>query len=136
MDRRLREEVWQRARFRCEYCQFPAQFTRVPFQVDHIVAQKHRGETTLENLALSCFFCNTYKGPNIAGIDPVTGAQTRLFHPRTDHWAEQFRWNGSVLEGLTEVGRTTVEVLRMNHPDALAVRRSLMEEGLFDSVTP
>src|SRR5439155_7190530 len=44
---------------RCEYCRFPARLTRVPFQIDHIIAEKHGGRTTFENLALSWFFCNT-----------------------------------------------------------------------------
>jgi len=83
----------------------------------------------LDNLALSCFFCNTFKGPNLAGVDPDTGEVTKLFHPRRDRWPDHFRWNGPVLEGRTAVGRTTIEVLRINRADAIAVRRSLMEEG-------
>ena len=35
-------------------------------------------------------------------------------------------WNGGRV-----VGRTTIVVLAMNHPDAVAVRQSLIEEGLF-----
>jgi hypothetical protein len=131
MDRRLRERVWQRAQDCCEYCQFPAGFTPVPFQIDHVLAEKHGGRSELENLALACFFCNTYKGPNIAGIDPVEASLTRLFNPRTDRWEEHFRQAGAQLEGLTPVGRTTIAVLRMNHPDALAVRQSLIAEGLI-----
>lgn len=129
MDARLEAQVWRRARHRCEYCGFPAHFTRVPFQMDHIIAEKHRGATALDNLALSCFFCNTFKGPNLAGVDPDTGEVTRLYHPRRDRWPDHFRWNGPVLEARTAVGRTTIEVLRINRPDAIAVRRSLMEEG-------
>ena len=131
MDRRLRQEVWRRAAHRCEYCRFPAAFTRVPFQIDHIVPEKHRGATVEANLALSCFYCNTYKGPNLAGLDPVTARLTRLFHPRTDRWEEHFRRNGPRLDGLTDVGRATLEVLRMNHPDALAVREALWREGIL-----
>ena len=131
MDARLAAQVWRRARNRCEYCGFPAEFTRVPFQIDHIIAEKHRGKTVLENLALSCFFCNTFKGPNLAGVDPKTRKIIRLFHPRRDRWQDHFRWDGAVLEGRTGVGRTTIEVLRINHEDAVAVRESLLEEGLL-----
>ena len=63
MEAHLEAQVWRRARNRCEYCGFPAELTRVPFQIDHIIAEKHKGRTTLDNLALSCFFCNTFKGP-------------------------------------------------------------------------
>jgi hypothetical protein len=131
MERELQEQVWLRAGHRCEYCNFPAQLTRVPFQIDHIIAEKHGGQSTKDNLALSCLFCNTYKGPNIAGIDPDTGALTRLFHPRKDLWVEHFRWNGPVLEALTDVGRTTIAVLKINRSESIAVRQSLMEEGVF-----
>jgi hypothetical protein len=130
VDARLEAQVWRRARNRCEYCRFPAESTRVPFQIDHIIAEKHRGKTTLDNLALSCFFCNTFKGPNLAGVDPKTGELTRLFHPRHDLWQDHFRWSGAFLHARTAIGRTTIEVLRINSTDAVAVRQSLLEEGL------
>jgi hypothetical protein len=129
MNARLEARVWRRARERCEYCQFPARLTRVPFQIDHIIAEKHGGLTTFENLALSCFFCNTYKGPNLAGFDSKTQEVIRLFHPRRDHWEDHFRWNGAILVGLTAIGRATINVLRINHNDAVAVRKSLLEEN-------
>ncbi len=40
----------------------------------HIVASQHLGATTVDNLALSCPFCNRHKGPNLVGIDPASGA--------------------------------------------------------------
>ena len=109
MDSRLEAAVRLRAQGRCEYCQFPEPFTRVPFQIDHITPKKHEGATTLENLALSCFFCNTYKGPNLSGLDPRTGELTRLFHPRRDRWQEHFQWDGPLLVGLSSVGRVTIQ---------------------------
>ena len=131
MDSRLQAAVRRRAQGRCEYCQFPEPFARLPFQVDHIIPEKHEGPTTLENLALSCFSCNTYKGPNLAGLDPQTGELTRLFHPRRDRWEDHFGWEGPVLIGRTPVGRVTVQVLRINGADAIAVRQSLLEEGVM-----
>jgi len=71
------------------------------------------------------------KGPNIAGLDPLTGALTRLFHPRSDVWAEHFVWEGAFLRGTTGVGRTTIAVLNINDPDSVAVRRALKAEGIF-----
>lgn len=125
--------VRQRARGACEYCYFPETAAELPFQVDHIVALKHGGANSDDNLAYACFYCNSYKGPNIAGVDPVSGAVTRLFHPRRDRWAEHFEWNGPALLAKTAVGRVTIEVLRLNHPDAIAVREALLAEGaLFE----
>jgi hypothetical protein len=85
----------------------------------------------MENLALACFACNNHKGSNIAGIDPDTHAVPPLFHPRRDDWQEHFVWNGPELVGRTPVGRTTIAVLAINLPRRLALRRALMEEGVF-----
>jgi len=72
----------------------PQEFIDAIHEVDHVIAEKHRGATSLENLALACFHCNNHKGPNIAGIDPSTGYLSRLFHPRNDDWGAHFRWRG------------------------------------------
>jgi hypothetical protein len=86
----------------------PDAYTEAPFQIDHIIAKKHGGETVSANLALSCYFCNSYKGPNIASLDPITGKLVRLFHPRKDRWAEHFVWEGPILVGLTAIARATI----------------------------
>jgi hypothetical protein len=69
-------------------------YPTVPFPIDHIIARQHGGSTTLDNLALSCLHDNTHKGPNIAGIDPLTRRITRLFNPRRDKWERHFQWDG------------------------------------------
>ena len=86
---------------------------------------------TAENLALSCYHDNAHKGPNIAGIDPATGAVTRLFHPRRDVWNDHFTWNGPELLGRTPIGRTTVDVLNINLPERVEHRRLLIQAGLL-----
>jgi HNH endonuclease len=125
------QRVWQRARARCEYCQLPQEFDPLPFQIDHIIARKHRGPTCMENLALASFTCNNHKGPNIAGIDLDTHAVMPLFHPRRDDWQEHFVWHGSELVGRTPVGRVLIAVLATNLPRRVALRRALMEEEVF-----
>jgi hypothetical protein len=45
-----------------------------------------------------------------------------------------FRWDGPYLIGRTAIGRTTILVLAMNDPDVIQVRRSLIEEGLFQPI--
>ncbi len=103
----------------------------VAFQLDHVIAKKHGGTDSIENLAVSCFYCNSFKGPNIAGIDSETGKIVRLFHPRKDTWAEHFCWQGAFLRGLTPIGRATIAVLEINDELAIELRNSLMDEGLF-----
>ena len=89
MNAHLVELVWQRAHSRCEYCGLLQENSLLPFEIDHIIAQKHGGRTSANNLALACYYCNSFKGPNIAGIDPRTGNLVQLFHPRRHHWK---RW--------------------------------------------
>jgi HNH endonuclease len=130
MDPSLAREVRGRARNFCEYCRVPQScYPTVPFPIDHIMARQHGGSTSINNLDLSCLHDNTHKGPNIAGLDPQTRRITWLFNPRKDKWERHFAWDGPFLVGRTAVGRTTIVVLAMNHPDAVAVRRSLIAEG-------
>jgi hypothetical protein len=127
----LKRLVWERAADTCEYCRLPQLLDVLPFQIDHIIAEQHHGATAAENLALSCLNDNLHKGPNIAGLDPATGSLTRLFHPRQDAWDDHFTWNGPILTGRTAVGRTTIDVLAMNAPERVEVRRLLMRAGLY-----
>ena len=120
-----------RAGDRCEYCRFPATAAWLPFQVDHIIAEKHGGTTVEANLALACYYCNSFKGPNIAGVDPEgpPDLAIQLFHPRKDVWSEHFVYRGPVLIGLTAIGRATVSTLRINDHESIEVRRLLLEAG-------
>ena len=125
MNRLIRDQVWQRAASICEYCQLPQEFIDAIHEVDHIIAEKHRGSTTLENLALACYHCNNHKGPNIASIDPQTGDLSRLFHPRRDVWSEHFHWEHLTLVGRSKIGRATILALNLNGPEQIARRRTL-----------
>lgn len=128
MKQALLDLIWSRAARRCEYCHFSEDLAWLPFQVDHIIAEKHSGPTTEDNLALRCFYCNSFKGPNIAGIDPQgdPAVAVQLFHPRKDIWIEHFAWDGPYLTGSTSTGRATIAVLRINEPDAVELRSMLL----------
>ena len=101
------------------------------FPIDHILAEQHGGQTIASNLALSCYRCNLHKGPNIAGRDPLTKTLTPLFHPRRHKWLRHFAWDGAWLDGRSAIGRTTILVLAINHPDAVALREALILAGTF-----
>ncbi len=124
------ESTSLRAAGRCEYCHFPKAVSRLPFHCDHIIAEKHGGSTEDANLAWACFRCNMHKGPNIAGLDPVSGIVTRLFHPREDAWEEHFEWTTAWLRGKTAIGRATIAVLEINDANVVTVRESLLAEGV------
>lgn len=132
MEQSLILAVRERAGEVCEYCQMPqALYPTVPFPIDHIIARQHGGPTVLSNLALSCLHCNSHKGPNIAGLDPVTRKLTALFHPRRHKWARHFRWQGPTLLAKSAVGRVTIMVLALNDPALVEVRSELIAEGVF-----
>jgi hypothetical protein len=129
MEKSLQKLVRGRANNRCEYCGVSQKDD--PFyalQIDHIIAEQHGGGTFAGNLCLSCFRCNVHKGPNVAGIDPLTKKLTPLFNPRHHKWHYHFRIEGAYIIGLTAIGRTTVRVLAMNHSDAVALREALLDE--------
>ena len=129
--RAIQQQVHERASGLCEYCHLPDACTTLPFQIDHIIAEKHGGLTTLENLAYCCLHCNAFKGPNIAGVNQETGDVVRLFHPRKDTWEEHFTWDGSRLLSPTSIGQVTIAVLAINAPYRLEVRQALIAEGVF-----
>jgi hypothetical protein len=129
----LREHVAERAGGRCEYCQVPSQYDDAVFCLDHIIAKKHHGRMTLENLAFACYWCNSFKGDNLSGIDPLTGMVVRLFHPRNQSWEAHFKWEGAILTGLTDIGRATIDVLNINAPLRIELRTLLLSDGLYFS---
>jgi hypothetical protein len=121
----LRRLVEERASDRCEYCLIPAEITFFPHEVDHIIAEKHEGETIAENLALTCWRCNRHKGADLGSFDPQTGDFCFLFNPRTQRWEEHFKQENFEIIGLTPEGRTTVRLLQLNAEEWLAERQRL-----------
>lgn len=122
-----REFVRERAGNRCEYCLLDQEHSRLTHHIEHIVAKQHGGSDAYDNLALACHRCNLCKGPNLTGLDPLTSDVVALFHPRRDRWADHFVLNGVSIEGITAVGRATVQVLAMNDPRRIELRGKLLE---------
>jgi hypothetical protein len=127
----LRREVTARAGNCCEYCRLSQEDNTFSFQIDHVIAEKHEGETVLENLSLSCPNCNGYKGSDIGSIDRETGKLTPLYNPRTQNWDDHFQLSGPFIEPRTPEGRVTVRLLRFNRDAQITERRSLIALGRF-----
>jgi hypothetical protein len=123
----LRRTVIDRANRCCKYCLIPQESKLFTFEVDHIIAEKHRGATREDNLCLSCLDCNRYKGSDFASFDPNTGEIALLFNPRRDQWTDHLRLDGAVIQPLTPVGRVTVFLLQINDPTRVAERAALIE---------
>ncbi|MFZ4816161.1 MAG: HNH endonuclease [Phototrophicaceae bacterium] len=133
-DRRL---VWERAGDCCEYCRISQQGRLARFHVDHIMATQHGGTDTDDNLGLACPKCNSYKGSNVAALDPQTGSATRLYHPRQQHWDDHFSINSdATLSGLTPEGRATIAVLRINSKERVKQRLGELAVGDYPCKKP
>ena len=132
----LRRAVIERAAHRCEYCGIPEDATLAPHEPDHIIGEQHGGATSLDNLAYACFRCNRFKGPNIATRDPQTGALTRLFNPRADHWQDHFALHGAQIVPLTAIGRGTSALLRVNDEARELLRAELIRQGRYVAPQP
>lgn len=124
----LRRLVIRRAEKRCEYCQLSQAGQEATFHIDHITPMIDGGRTSAENLALACVSCSLRKGARKTATDPETGEETEIFHPRLDMWAEHFRWKGEQVVGISPKGRATIELLDLNRPIIISIRK---EEGLL-----
>lgn len=127
----LRRMIFDQADRCCEYCLQPEIFAFCPHEIDHVIAEKHEGLTIAENLALACKLCNTFKGSDIASVDPLTGEITALYNPRMDVWREHFRLEDAVFMPLTAKARTTVRLLQINRSDRVAERQLWIPSGLL-----
>ena len=78
----LRRQVIERAGNCCEYCLLLQELAASAHQVDHVIAEKHDGQSVIENLALSCTLRNRRKGSDLSALNPVTGTLVPLFNPR------------------------------------------------------
>lgn len=131
----LRQLVRKRANYLCEYCHSPEEASAALFQLDHIIPQSLGGSDSLENLALACQRCNSYRYNFTTGIDPQTQQEIRLFHPRQDEWLDHFIWsvNCCFIIGQTIIGRATCYRLDFNdeyHNDRFIVKaRQLWVKG-------
>lgn len=113
----------------CEYCKIPEAYSTVPFETEHIIPLFLNGKTILENLARACRSCNSAKGIKIFGLDPISGKEVSLFHPRIQSWSEHFKWNEdfTLIIGMTPIGHATIKCLKMNKPEHINLRKLLVQ---------
>ncbi|MCC6802343.1 MAG: HNH endonuclease [Anaerolineae bacterium] len=129
----LRRLVAERAEGRCEYCLIPEADTYTVHEIDHVFAEKHGGETSEENLCLSCWICNRLKGTDLCSLDLLTGQITSLFHPRRDQWTDHFRLDGATIVPVSPQGRVTVRLLQLNRQPRINERQLLIDLGDYPS---
>jgi len=128
----LRREVTERAGSCCEYCLTNTEDRAIDFAIDHVIAEKHGGPTRIENLCLSCYWCNSYKGSDLSSVDwEVDEAIVPLFNPRRHIWDDHFKLDGFRMTPLTATGRVTVFLLHLNAIERIKERELLIELGTY-----
>jgi hypothetical protein len=108
------------------------------FSVEHIEPLQAGGSDDSENLALACQGCNNHKYTRTRGRDPIAGETVALFHPRRDRWQDHFIWSNDFtrIVGLTPTGRASVEILQLNRPGLVNLRRVLYVAGEHPPAEP
>ena len=128
----LRRLVIERADNCCEYCKVSQEDRFLSYEVDHIIAEKHGGDSSENNLCWSCYICNGFKGSDIGSIDwEGTGQLTPLYHPRQQHWEDHFFIDGIEIIPLTAEGRVTIYLLHLNSVDTLIERDLRKSQGRY-----
>lgn len=127
----LRRLVASRAKYLCEYCLIHQDDTYLGCHVDHVIAEKHGGETNADNLGFACAVCNRSKGTDVGSIAPGTDEFVRFFNPRSDRWGDHFMLNGVVIEPRTPIGAASERILRLNDRDRLLERAALQHLGRY-----
>ncbi len=119
----LRKQIAIRAGFCCEYCLLPEDLALFPFEVDHIVAIRHGGETLSDNLAYCCSRCNRNKGTDLATVLMEEKILVRIFNPRLDIWQEHFIVEEGSIYPKTKIGQATDKLLNFNTPERIMGRK-------------
>lgn len=129
---KLRQQVAERAHYRCEYCQSAERIISGPLQVEHIQPEIKGGETTLANLAYACSRCNLHKWVRTDYRDPISQRIVPLFNPRIQKWSRHFVWSADStrIEGKTRTGRATVLALKLNDPNIVMSRSFWVSLGI------
>jgi hypothetical protein len=125
----LHVEVVLRAGSRCEYCGLSQLGQEAAFHIDHVVPRAAGGRTVADNLALACVSCSLRKWAKQTAPDPDSGEDVPLFNPRTQNWADHYRWDGERIVPLTPTARATVAALALNRPLILAIRQEETARG-------
>lgn len=131
LSKSVKNQVFLRANFLCEYCLSSMDFTHQSFEIEHILPISKNGTDDLENLACACGGCNAHKYNKIDAKDSLTNGMANLFNPRTMIWSEHFTWSDNYLEiiALSSIGRVTIKTLQLNRKGLLNLRRLFLLDG-------
>ncbi len=122
-----RKIVIERAESCCEYCLIHQEDAFLSFEIDHIISEKHGGETAIDNLAYTCFYCNRFKGSDIGSVLLPEMNFIRFYHPRIDVWSEHFELEDAIIHPKTDIGKITAKILKFNEVERIMERQLLIQ---------
>lgn len=127
----LREAVVTRAAKCCEYCKSQDKYSPTAFTIDHVIPESLDGTSDFDNLAYACFLCNRLKSNKLKVFDSITDKWVPLFNPRQNTWSGHFVWNEDTTQiiGITAVGRSTVNELKLNREKLIEYRSCIIPFG-------
>lgn len=132
ISKKIKNLVFQRADFICEYCLALLAYSPQPFEAEHIVPISKNGTDAPDNLACACGGCNGSKYNKTHVPDPFDAKIVPLFNPRQMSWYDHFTWSPDFLYavGITDIGRATIETLDLNRKGLINLRRVLLTLGI------
>lgn len=130
---KLRKLVKRRAHNTCEYCLMHEDDTFFNFQIDHIISLKHGGITIENNLAYACAICNNSKGADLGSFVENPSELIRFYNPRIDEWRKHFKIENAEIIPVTEIGKVTIKIFRLNDKHRIIERERLIDVGDFPS---
>ncbi len=125
LSKSIKNQVFDRANFLCEYCLSSMDFTHQSFEIEHIHPVSKNGTDDFDNLACACGGCNAHKYNRTAAKDYLTNKMTTLFNPRTMIWSDNYL----EIVAITAIGRVTVKTLQLNRSGLLNLRRLFLLDG-------
>lgn len=128
----IREYLRKKQNGRCAYCRLRIHDNEAQAEIEHIVPKQKKAEWMYDtfNLCLSCKSCNTKKGYQKEIIEdnevtqlPRDSSSYLIIHPYLDQYSQHIELVEEVLyKGLTDKGRYTIELCKLNRFELAAAR--------------
>jgi len=103
------------------------------FQIDHIISLKHGGITSENNLAYACAICNNNKGADLGSFVENPLELIRFYNPRIDEWRKHFKIENAEIIPVTDIGKVTIKIFRLNDEHRIIERETLIDIEDFPS---
>lgn len=122
----LREDMYDKQNKRCAYCRIHVPKGCDPMHREHIVYKDDHPQWMFlpENLCVSCFWCNNWKGTTEVLVDPQTvnypkaSDGFKIIHPMYDRYSDHIELVGGVLyKGKTPKGVFTINTCHLYRAD-------------------